>query len=201
MTEQKLQPEDLHIESFLPEHHEAVARMLLEFIAARSNGNATNELGLAFRELNDIRKIGSIIDRMFDEHPELEDERRAMDQRWWERLPEEAKEEFEGNQKILAQREKNSRFHVAFASPFAHEIHKANVQYHIERNDAQHRMVVQERERTLGYLAVWTGSSTLYIDGDHMQVDAKVVDPSLSIEEQKTVVAAFEPILYDLSLP
>jgi hypothetical protein len=200
MTEKTLHTEDLSIEGFLPEHKEAVTDMLLGFVAARSSGDVTGDLGLVFEGPADTRHIEPVVDGIFDAHPELEDERRELDHRWWDQLSEEHKKQFEGDEEIFKRRAWWTRRQVAYGSLFVGEIHKANVQHHVENSDA-HRYVVRGHERVLGYLAAWTGPSTLYIDDDHMQIDAKVVDLGLSIEEQKLVVAEFEPILYDLSLP
>lgn len=192
---------DLKLENFSPEHAEAVSRLLIKFaMHPREEGDIADELGLVFKASANDRVVKPAVDSIFEQHPELEDDRAEMDEAWWGRLSAKKKEEYQGDEAFLAQRREGSRFRVALASPYAEEIHKARVGHHFEKTEAQHRSVIWGRGEALGYLAVWSGASTLYLE-DHMQVDAKVVDPNLPVENQRLVASVFEPVLYDLSLP
>ena len=201
MAAPTLEQDKLILENFSPEHTEAVSKLLLKFtVSLEGKDNSDNELGLVFNSRTDVGVIDPVVDSVFEEHPELEDSRREMDQKWWDGFSEETKKEYEGDEEFFESRKKVSRFRVVLASPFSEEIRNAEIQHHLEKSTAQHRAVVSSQNEVLGYLAVWSGPSTLYLD-DHMQVDAKVADPDLSPEDQGLVVAKFEPILYDLSLP
>lgn len=201
MTRTRFSPDELRLEGFSPEHHEPVAGLLLKFMErSEEERRYDEELGLVFKSSADRPIIDPIVNHIFEEHPGLEEDRREMDKKWWDNLSEEDKEEYKDDKELFKEREDISRLRVVLSSPFSAELHRAEIQHHLENTDARNGSVVMERNAVLGYLAVWNGASTLYGD-DHMQVDVKAVDPELSVEDQRLVVSTFEPILHDLSLP
>jgi hypothetical protein len=201
MTAQSAESDDLQVERFTPDISGEVSELLLKFEMESAKDNPlAKELGLTFRSGVEHRELIPIVDRSFQEHPELEAAREAMDKAWWDSFSDEQKREYEGNEEFLNGRKEISRYRTVLFSPFASEIYRKMIDHHLEHTDTQSRLVVMRSRAVLGYLAVWNGASTLYLD-DHMQVDAKVVDPDLPPDEQRAVVAKFEPVLYDLSLP
>ncbi len=190
----------LRIEKYTPEISEEVTELLLKFKAQELTNEQRaliEELGLKFSSGIDMRELDAHVDKIFDEHPELETAREAMEKAWWDNLRDEQKSlfsdkaSFNGPRTIL-------RYRTALQSEFAPELHRKEIDYHLEHTNT-YQLVVLRNRAALGYLAVWSGASALY--DDHVQVDAKVVDPSLDPDAQKLIIAEFEPILDDLSMP
>jgi hypothetical protein len=201
MTEQQTVYEDITIINYTCEEIAAVSKLLIKFACqSKAEKTVSDELGLHYKSGTPTRIIYPVADRIFEEHPELEEERQEIDHTWFENLPEDIKAESKDDKALMEGRIADTRFRVALSSPYSGEMHNAKAKYHLENTDAQHRLVALRQNQALGYLAVWTGASTIYLD-DHMQVDAKVVDPSIAFEDKKLIVSKFEPYLEDLSLP
>ena len=195
-----IEGKELRIEKYTPNISDEVTELLLKFEAQQRTDEQSElieELGLKFSSGIDMRELDLCVDKMFEEHPELEAAREAMDKVWWDNLTDEQKSMF-SDEASLNERRTISRYRTALQSTFAEELHRKKIDYHLEHTDTYQLVVLRNRD-ALGYLAVWSGASALY--DDHVQVDAKVADPSLTPEAQKVIIAEFEPILDDLSMP